>query len=451
MALWAAAGSLDTSPERLGLSGTVSESSRWYSSPMTAPDDRHLSTDNLHADRCFGVEHGGVHKPIHTSVQYGFERVEDLIGVFQGTLKGGYNYARQGTPTTAALEAKITTLEQGLGTVSFATGMAAITAIFLTLLRAGDHIVSSRYVFGNTNSLLGTIEGLGIAVDKVDAGSVAAVAAALRPSTRIVFVETVANPGTQVPDLAAIGELCRARGVLYVVDNTVTSPALFLPRSVGAGLVVNSLTKTIAGHGDALGGAVTDTGLFDWAAYPNIFNAYRQGDPRQWGLQQIRKKALRDMGGTLSSEQAHRISVGAETLPLRVRHCSATALALARWLQAHPAVAAVHYPGLESHPQHVLAARLFKAGSWLLSFELSDSAQALAVVNRLRLPIKATGLGDTRTLVIPVAPTIFWEAGAEARAAMGIADGLIRVSVGLEDGAELIADFEQALAPAACA
>jgi len=412
----------------------------------SAPDDRRLTTDNVHADRRFGVEHGGIHKPIHTSVQYGFERVEDLIGVFQGTLKGGFNYARQGTPTTAALEAKLTALEQGLGTVSFATGMAGITAIFLTLLRAGDHLVASRYVFGNTNSLLGTIGELGIAVDKVDACSAAAVEAAIRPNTRMVFVETIANPRTQIPDLAAIGELCRARGLVYVVDNTVTSPALFRPRTVGASLVVHSLTKTIAGHGEALGGAVTDTGLFDWSTYPNIFAAYRQGDPRGWGLQQLRKKALRDMGGTLSSEQAHRISVGAETLALRVRQASATALALARWLEAHPKIAAVHYPFLASHPQHEQAKAWFGAGSWLMSFELRDPSTLVEVINRLQLPIKATGLGDTRTLIIPVAPTIFWEAGPQARAAMGIAEGLIRLSVGLEDEADLIADFSQALA-----
>ncbi|QPF74732.1 cystathionine gamma-synthase family protein [Roseateles sp. DAIF2] len=405
-----------------------------------------LSTDTLHADRRAGVEHGGIHKPIHTSVQYGFERVEDLIGVFQGSLKGGFNYARQGTPTTAALEAKITALEQGLGTISFATGMAAITATLLTLLRAGDHIVSSRYVFGNTNSLLDSLEGLGIAVSKVDAGSAAAVEAALRPETRLVFVETIANPGTQVPDLEAIGALCRARGIVYVVDNTITSPALFQPRSVGASLVINSLTKTIAGHGDALGGAVTDTGLFDWSSYPNIFPAYRKGDARQWGLQQIRKKGLRDMGGTLASDAAHRISVGAETLALRVQRSSATALTLARWLQAHPKIGAVFYPGLKSHPQHELAGRLFKASSWLLSFELRDPASLVAVLDRLRLPVKATGLGDTRSLIIPVAPTIFWEAGAAVRAEMGIADGMIRLSVGLEEAQDLIGDFEQALA-----
>lgn len=408
--------------------------------------DPSLTTRIVHADRHFGVEHGGIHKPVHSSVQYGFERAEDLIGVFQGTLKSSFNYARQGTPTTAALESMVTSLEQGRGSVCFASGMAALSAVFLTLLRAGDHIVSSRHVFGNTNSLFGTLGDLGIGVSKVDAGSAAAVEAALRPTTRLVFVETIANPGTQIPDLAGIGELCRAQGLLYVVDNTVTSPALFQPRSVGAGLVVNSLTKTIAGHGAALGGAVTDTGLFDWSSYPNIFAGYRQGEPAGWGLQQIRKKGLRDMGGSLSSQQAHQISLGAETMALRVAHSSSTALALARFLQAHPRVAATHYPMLETHPQHALARQLFGAGSWLLAFELRDPGAMLGVLNRMQLAIKATGMGDTRTLVIPVAHTIFWEMGERARAEMGIAEGLVRVSVGLEDAHDLIADFGQALA-----
>ena len=404
-----------------------------------------FTTQIVHADQHFGVEHGGIHKPIHTSVQYGYDRVEDLIGVFQGTLKGGYNYARQGTPTTAALESKITQMEQGLGTVSFATGMAAITATFLTLLKAGDHLVCSQFVFGNTNSLLGTLKDLGIGVTTVDATQADKVATAIQSNTRMVFVETIANPGTQVPDLANIGKLCADKGLVYVVDNTITSPYLFRPSSVQASLVINSLTKTIAGHGSALGGAVTDTGLFNWDSYPNIFANYRKGDPRQWGLQQIRKKGLRDMGGTLSSEHAHQISVGAETLSLRVTQTSATAMQLARFLEGHKAVNQVYYPMLESHPQHAIARQHFSAGSWLLSFELGDEAAALAFINRLKLPVVATGLGDTRTLIIPVAPTIFWEAGAQVRAAMRIADGLIRLSVGLEERADLLSDFEQAL------
>ncbi len=404
-----------------------------------------FTADIVHTDRRFGAEHGSLQKPIHTAVQYGFDRVDDLVGVFQGTTKGAYAYARQGTPTTSALEARLTRMEQGVGTICFATGMAAITAVFLTLLRAGDHLVCSQHVFGNTNSLLDTLGDLGIAVDKVDATEAENVAAVLRPDTRMVFVETVANPATQVADLEGIGALCRERGILLVVDNTILSPWLFRPGDIGAGLVVHSLTKSIGGHGNALGGAVVDTGRFDWSGYPNIAAPYRKGDTKQWGLTQLRKKGLRDMGASLSSQHAHAIAIGAETLSLRMNHASDSTLQLARFLESHPAVGRVHYPFLPSHPQHGRATRLFAAGSWLLSFELRDADDTLAFLDRLRLAVKSTGLGDTRTLVIPVAPTIFWEAGAEVRARMGIADGLVRVSVGLEEPEQLLADFRQAL------
>lgn len=408
-----------------------------------------FTTSIVHGDRIAGSEHGGVHQPIHTSVQYGFERVEDLIGVFQGTKKGGFNYARQGTPTTAALERKITSLEEGIGTICFSTGMAAVTATFLTLLRAGDHLVSSRYVFGNTNSLFGTLRSFGVEVTTVDAGDAENVRQALRPNTRMVFVETIANPGTQIPDLQGIGEVCRERGVAYVVDNTITSAALFKPKAVGASLVINSLTKTISGHGTALGGSVTDTGLFDWSAYPNIADEYRRTPAKEQGLLQIRKKGLRDMGASLSSEQAHTIAIGMETLALRVKQSSANALALAQFLEGHKAVGKVWYPGLESHPQYGIAQALFKGASWLLSFELLNVERMVDVVNALELPIKATGLADTRTLIIPVAPTIFFEAGPETRKAMGISDGMLRLSAGIEDIDDLIEDFSQALKLAA--
>jgi O-acetylhomoserine (thiol)-lyase len=410
---------------------------------MSTPE---FTTTLVHADRHFGVEHGALHKPIHVSTQYGYDRVEDLIGMFQGSLKGAYGYSRQGTPTSNALESKLASLDEGIGAIAFATGMAAITAIFTTLLKAGDHVISSQFVFGNTNSLLETLSGLGVEVDSVDVTDVRHVAAALRPQTRMVFVETVANPVTQIPDLEAIGQLCRQHGVLLVVDNTILSPGLFKPKQIGAGLVVHSLSKSMAGHGQALGGVVIDTGLYDWQPYPNIAPAYRQGDSRLWGLTQLRKKGLRDMGATLSAQHAHAISIGLESLALRLDHSSASALALAQMLEAHPAVARVYYPGLASHPQHAIARKLFRASSWLLSFELRNADDCLPFLNRLQLAIKSTGLGDARSLIIPVAPTIFWEAGAAARARMGIGDGLIRLSVGLEASADLLADFKQALA-----
>ena len=403
-----------------------------------------FTTRTVHGDRLGGVEHGGIHKPMHTSVQYGYGSSQELIDVFQGSAPG-FNYARQGTPTVAALEAGVNRMEQGRGTLCFATGMAAITAIFTTLLRAGDHLITSRFVFGNTNSLLGTIQSLGIEVSMVDATQVGAVETAIRPNTRMVFVETIANPRTQVADLAGIGSLCQARRLLYVVDNTVTSPWLFQPRTVAAGLIVNSLTKSIGGHGNALGGAITDTGLFDWSDYPVIAQSYRKGDPSAWGLAQLKKKGLRDQGASLSSEAAHTLSVGAETLGLRMNATSANAQALAQMLEAHPAVRRVYYPGLSSHEQYARSTELFRAPSWLLAFELKNDGDAMACIDRLTLPVIATGLGDTRTLVIPVAHTIFWEMGAAKRAEMGIRDSLIRVSAGIEDTSDILNDFATAL------
>lgn len=406
---------------------------------------RGFTTTILHSDTSAPIEHGALHKPLHLSVAYGYRDARELAAVFQGRAQG-YAYGRQGNPTSAALEAKVTAMEGGIGTVTFATGMAAIGAIMLALLKAGDHVVSSQFVFGNTTSLLGTMESHGHAVSYVDATDVSQVAAAITPATRLVFVETIANPRVQVADLAKIGALCRERGILYVVDNTMTSPWLFQPRHVGAGLIVNALTKYIGGHGNALAGSVTDTGLFDWTTFPNIVDAYKSQPPRNWGLQQLRKKGLRDWGGTLAPEQAHHIAVGAETLGLRMERICANALALAEWLQQSPDIAKVYYPGLAKHPQHALASQLFRGYGGLLSFELRDGIDPFDFLNRLKIVVLSSNLGDNRTLAIPVAHTIFYEMGAQRRAAMGIADSLIRISTGIEDGADLIEDFRQALA-----
>ena len=263
---------------------------------------------------------------------FGFVFLCAFAGVFQG--KAGYTYARQGTPTTDALERKITRMEGGVSSLSFATGMAALSALFTTLLRAGDHLISSQYIFGNTNSLFGTLQLLGVEITLVDPTDVKAVAAALRPNTRMVFTETIANPGTQVADLEGIGEFCKANQLVYVVDNTLTSPWLFQPRVVGASIVMNSLSKHIGGHAHALGGSLTDTGLFDWSTYPNILDVYKKGAPAGWGMTQIKKKGLRDMGATLSADAAHRIAVGAETLSLRLDKICSNAMALATAAQA---------------------------------------------------------------------------------------------------------------------
>lgn len=403
-----------------------------------------FTTEVIHSDRRQGSECGAVHQPLHPSTEYAFSDARELAAVFQG--KAGFSYARQGTPTTAALEKQVTKMEKGTASVSFASGMAALSAIFLTLLKAGDHLISSKYIFGNTNSLFLTLQGFGVEVSLVDATDVEQVKAARKANTRMVFTETIANPGTQIADLQGIGQWCAQEGLLYVLDNTLSTPCLLTGHSVGAGLVMNSLSKYIAGHGQALGGMVTDTGLFDWTDYPNIADVYRQGNPQSWGLTQVKKKGLRDMGATLSSDAAHRISVGAETLPLRMQKACDNANRLAHFLSQHPQVTAVRYPGLSSHPQHVRAQQLFNGQfGALLAVELAADIDVFDFLNRLRVLALATHLGDTRSLTLPVAHTIYYEMGAEQRALMGIADNLLRISVGIEDYADLEGDFSQAL------
>ncbi len=421
--------------------------------PNNAPDDvrsPHSESELsrlLHADRRAGVEHGALHKPTHVAATFGYATAAELVAVFQGAAPG-FVYARQGNPTGSALEAKLALLEGGRAAAAFSTGMAAIAGVLLALCKAGDHLVVSRHLFGNTRSLFQTLQGFGIDVDFVDASEAAGVATVLRPTTRLVFVETIANPGTQVPDLAGIGRLCADRGLLYVVDNTMTTPALLRARAVGAGLVVHSLTKGMSGHGDAMGGVVIDTGLHDWTRWPHIAAPYRTGDPVGWGMLQIRKRGLRDFGATLRPEDAHRIATGLETMELRVGATNASALLLAQFLERQPAVARVFYPGLRSHPQHARAGELFGGRfGGLLSFELQAGIDPLTMLDRLRLVILSSHLSDNRTLAIPVAQTIFWELGAERRAEMAIADGLIRLSVGIEPLADLQADLANALAP----
>ncbi len=403
-----------------------------------------FTTTILHSDLESPIEHFSVHKPMHAAVAFGYPDARDLARVFKGELPG-YAYGRQGNPTTAALEVKVSKMEGGIATACFSTGMAAIAATFIALLRAGDHVVSSVFLFGNTNSLFGTFNTLGFEISFVDATDVENVARAVRPNTRLVFVETIANPRTQIADLARIGDLCAKQGLLYVVDNTMTSPYLYQPKWHHAGLIVNSLTKYIGGHGNALGGAVTDTGLYDWTRFAGIYDNYKNAKPALWGIQQIRKKGLRDVGSTLAAEPAHRLATGAETLALRMEKCSDNALQLARFLAAHPNVARVYYPGLEDHPQHRLARELFRTCGALLSFELADGIDCFDFLNRLKLVISSSHLGDNRTLAIPIAHTIYWEMGAARRAEMGIAESLIRVSTGIEDLDDLIGDFRQAL------
>lgn len=398
----------------------------------------------VHSDRLDTIEHGSLHKPVHSTVAYGYEDARDLAAVFQGK-QSGFTYGRQVNPTVEALQSKISKMENGLASVCFSTGMAAIGTMLFALLRRGDHFVSSSYLFGNTNSLFMTFETQGIDVTFVDATDVEEVASAIRDNTKLVFLETIANPRTQVAALAEIGALCVERNLIYVVDNTMTSPYLFQPSTVQASLVINSLTKYIGGHGNALGGAVTEMGQYDWQTFANIYDTYRGSDYRMWAITQIKKKGLRDFGASLAPEAAHHLAVGAETLALRMDRQCANTQAMAEYLNGQALVKQVYYPGLPEHPQFDRAARLFRHAGALFSFELDSGVDIWAFMNRLQLIIKSSNLGDNRTLAIPVAHTIYFEMGPERRASMGIDESLIRISVGIEETADLLEDLRAAL------
>ena len=296
----------------------------------------------------------------------------------------------------------------------------------------------------STNSLFNSFAEHGIEVTFVDATSTDAVADAVKGSTKLVFVETISNPRTQVTDLVGIGQLCRDRGLIYIVDNTTPTPYLFQPKNVDASLIINSLTKYIGGHGNALGGAVTEAGNFDWSTFPHIYDNYKKGDPSGWAIQQIKKKGIRDFGASLGPEAAHHISVGSDTLALRMEQACANARVITEYLNAHPAIKKVYFPGLPDHPEHERANELFRYPGAIFSVELTEM-DCFEFLNRLDLVICTSNLGDTRSLGIPVAHSIYFEMGPERRASMGIDDSLVRFSIGIEDTDDLLADFEQAL------
>lgn len=406
--------------------------------------DKQFTTTTVHADRKLNPDSGAVHYPVVNSVLFGYQNPQDLVDIFQGK-QAGHAYARQSTPTTDALQTLVNDMEDGVGCLSFASGMAAITTTFITLLKAGDHVIASQFLFGNTPSVIGTLRRFGVEVTQVDVTDVDKVKSAIQPNTVMVFLETIANPVTQIADLQGIGDLCAQNNLVYVVDNTMTPAYLFKAKDVGASLITTSLTKYVGGHGTVTAGAVIDTGLYDWSKYDNILDSFRQLEPSAQAITQIKKKGLRDFGACLSSDSAQMIAVGAETMALRMDRSCSTALALANYLEQHPKIAKVYYPGLEDHPQHDRAKQWFKHFGAIISFDPVESIDPVALLAELELVISATHLGDNRTLALPVAQTIFWEMGLENRQKAGISENMIRMSVGIEEQQDLINDFAEAL------
>ena len=327
----------------------------------------------------------------------------------------------------ATFERRAAALEHGEAAVATASGMAAIASALLTVLKDGDHIVSARAIYPSTYHLMvQQLASLGIESSFVDATEPANVEAAIRPNTRLVYLETPGNPLLSLCDLSAIGAMARAGGITTICDSTFASPINQRPLDLGIDVVVHSATKYFCGHGDAVGGLVVSSRAF---------------------VDRCLTEPLRYYGGIMAPFTAYLMLRGTQTLPLRMQRHNANALHLARWLEAHPAVAWVSYPGLPSHPQHALAVRQMIGGfGGMVCFELKGGVDAgIRLMNAVRVCALAVSLGDARSLITHPASTTHSVVTREARLAQGVTDGLVRLSVGLEDVEDLIADLEGGL------
>ncbi len=390
---------------------------------------------------------GSTATPIHQTTAYAYATADDLADVFKGRAPG-HVYTRLSNPTSAALERRLAELEGGVGCLSCSSGMAAIASTVMGLTRSGDHIVSANGIFGGTVSFFSkTLARFGVETTFVDAGDTNAYPVAIRPETKLIFIETITNPKMEVPDLPAIADIASEKNIPLVVDNTVTTPMMIRPGDYGAAVVIHSTSKFVDGHGSAIGGAIIDTGRFDWRNGPfeDIAALARRAGQLAF-LAHLRTLIYRDLGCCPSPFNSFLHLTGVEGLPMRMEvHCR-NAMALAEFLTAHPKVAWVNYPGLSSNHYHQVASRLFggRFGA-ILTFGVRTSEAAKRVIDHTSLAQNLANIGDSKTLVIHPASTIFQEFSDEERAEMGVTDDLIRVSVGVESTRDIIADFASAL------
>jgi len=394
------------------------------------PTSRRLATRAVHAGaRSSKPDYIPTVTPIHHSSTYWYESLEDLDAVFEGT-REGYVYTRYGNPTVTALEEAVAALEEGEASLAFASGMAAIHAALLALgARSGTTVVAAQDIYGATYALLdGLMRSQGVAtrfVDTADLDAVEAACAEMKPAALIA--ETISNPLLKVADLPVLAKVAHRHGAALLVDHTFATPCLAQPLKLGADVVVHSSTKYLGGHGDVLGGVV-------------VTSEARKGDLFE---------VLKVTGGNLGPQEAWLTLRGIKTLPLRMRQHCQNALAVALWLDAHPKISKVNYPGLPSHPQHPLAQRQFDDWGYggMVSFDLVGAGQreVFQFFECLRLCQPATSLGDVYTLVLYPAHSSHRALSPEERARIGIGDGLVRISVGIEAVEDIIGDLEQAL------
>ena len=396
--------------------------------------------------------------PIYQTASYVFRDADHAASIFN-IERTGHVYSRISNPTNAVLEERIAALEGGVGAIATASGQAALHLAVATLMGAGTHIVSSQSIYGGSHNLLAyTLPRFGIDTTFVDPRDPAAFAAAIRPETRLLFGETVGNPRCEVLDIPAVAEVAHAHGLPLLIDSTFTTPYLSRPFDLGADLVFHSATKFLSGHGIVIGGVLVDGGRFDWEAsgkYPTLTEPYagfhdldfaEEFGPAAF-ITRARKEGARDFGACMSPTTAFHILQGVETLPLRMqRHVENTRRVVA-FLAAHEAVEWVSYPEVADHPDHELAKRLLPRGCGaVFSFGVRGGRPAgQKLIERLELFSHLANVGDAKSLVIHPASTTHHRMDAAALEAAGISEGLVRVSVGLEDVDDLLEDLARAL------
>ena len=390
---------------------------------------------------------GATTVPICQTVSYAYKTAQELADVFGGKAPG-YIYTRIANPTTTALEARLTLLEDGIGCIATSSGMAAIASVVMSLTRAGDEIIAATGIFGGTVSLFeNTLGRFGIKTNLVDAADTNQFAKAVNDKTKLIFIETIGNPRMDVPDITAIADIAHKANVPLVVDNTVTTPFLIRPVDFGADIVVHSTSKFINGHGTAIGGAIIDTGNYNWrkGAFDDIRDLSERVGQLAF-LANLRNLIYRDLGGCPAPMNSFLMLQGLETLPGRIVKHDENARKLAQFLQAHPKVSWVNYPGLTDSRFNDRVVKLFAGrGGGLLTFGLGDKHQSFRFIDSLKLAKNLANLGDAKTLVIHPSSTIFHEFSIAEQNKMGVTEDMVRVSAGIEDFEDIKADFQQAI------
>ncbi|WP_079433923.1 O-acetylhomoserine aminocarboxypropyltransferase [Zoogloea sp. LCSB751] len=413
----------------------------------------------LHAGQTPDPVHRSRATPIHFTTSYVFEDSEHAASLFNQE-RAGHVYSRISNPTNAVLEERIAALEGGIGAIACASGQAALLLAITTLMGSGGHIVASRALYGGSNNLLAyTLPRFGIETTFVAPGDHQGWRAAIRPATRLLFGEAIGNPGLEVLDIPDLAQIARDARLPLLVDATLVTPMLQCPLDLGANLVVHSATKFLGGHGVAIGGLLVDGGNFDWEAsgghFPTLTEPYEgfhgmdfaEESPVAAFLLRARREGLRDFGACLSPMNAFQILQGMETLGVRMERHVANARSLVSHLAVHPLVESVAWPELESHPDHLLAARLLPKGcGGVFSFSLKGGRQAGSTfIEALRVFSHLANVGDAKSLAIHPASTTHFRMSRNALLSAGITEGTIRLSVGLESVSDLIDDLDRAL------